>query len=127
MKTQTIDVKVKSKEVFYNHFLANDEPNNETTTLKIEPLTNSPVKKVQYMFHWKDWLEKMEEVKGYQKYARFKNTNPEDVLRITYIANTESPIILAAIRGNCNGNPLFPENSATIIYLENLSQKWKIL
>ena len=135
---RTLDVRVLSKNKWYDHFLDNDEPNHEIALCLCSSLANEMIIAIQYLFIY-SWNVQLRTVaEDYPAYKKFENIRCGDVLKIYYynkeLQSSDSfirispgwpdPIILFS----ANEEQIFkrPYSGTVILSLENVTKGEKI-
>jgi hypothetical protein len=103
----------------------NTETNYQKIIFDVKPVVDCGIEQIFYEFHWMDWIQKMEDVRGVEEFKRFRDMPIGQTLRIMYNKSNVTPKILGTIHGNLDGGPCYPEHSDSMISLENLTAKWK--
>jgi hypothetical protein len=129
-RVRRINCTVLARELWVDHFLSNDEPNCQITTLALEPSEPSTVKRIQFGFCHRDWVEKINEVEGYSLYKLFDSCVAGDQVIIEYLAIGAEPGVLAYMGGHTAGRGpvmgLDSRGSGAWLSVQNLTQGWVI-
>ena len=127
---KSLNCLIAARDEWQDQFLAENEPDCQITTFGLEVIGDSTVERVQYGFCHRGWMETVEEVEGYDQYARFKSAQVGDNLKIEYLGLTKDPVVLTYIGGHTAGRgPLLNMDSAQSagwVSIENITRGWKI-
>ena len=119
-----------AKDHWYDHFLANDEPNCEITIFDVDAIGASTIDRVQFGFCHRGWMEEIDDVEGSDLYRRFSGSQVGDVLEIEYLALGKEPATLAYMGGHTTGRgPVLNMDdrpSRGWLSIENTTQDWTI-
>lgn len=87
--TKTVALQVKSRRSCYDHFLGNNEPNTERLTFEVDGLDCPNVSRLDYFYHWRDWVRPREATIGFENYARMDTIQVGDKLSVTYLVERD--------------------------------------
>lgn len=121
---------VLARDLWIDHFLANNEPNCQVTTLTVDTGETSSVKRIQFGFCHRGWVEKIEQVDGYPRYQQFDTTKVGDQIVVEYLVLSTEPAVLAYMGGYTVGRgpvlELDNRGSGVWLSIENLTQGWVV-
>lgn len=128
--TKTVDFEVKKDDHIgygeHDYFPANDEPDNETAIIYVNPSSGTSVKRLIFRFYWRSWVEPYWETSGVKEYELFKGIKPGDKLRLTYPSYRNFEPTSLYVDGGNSDAPVSPNNASPFWLLENLTQGWRI-